>query len=202
MAYGSFKTIDNFHRLIDILKSFRDGINQYRENIQMGVKVGMVNSLEECVVGYECLVDKYEYISTDRRPDSILNEPFVAKIAQNPLPESWNETAKIWLQEYGKTLTQSLREALVRYLGVPLVDLFNYLAKDHQSNCVPSNVSSGLATRPVSYVYNNGIIDRSRPTTKSLPTGERVDGKKAYERILTFFTTTYTTPGKNHNIFD
>lgn len=196
MAYGSFKTIKDFERFMDVLKGFRDSINQYRENIQLGVKVGMVNSLEECKVGYDCIVDSFRFISTDRRPESILYEHFVAKIARNPLPSSWNESAKLWLHKYGKTLVDSLKDGVVRNLGVPIARLFHYLRDEHQRHCVPSSVSSGLATRPVPYVYNNGVANQSRPTTKTLPTGERVSGKKGYERILRFFTTTNITPGR------
>ena len=56
-------------------------------------------------------------------------------------------------------------------------------------HCVPSHVSSGLATLPVDYVYKDGKPTGER-TTKVLPTGERLDGRQSYNRIVTFFTTT------------
>jgi len=61
-------------------------------------------------------------------------------------------------------------------------------------HCVPSTVSSGLASLPLSYVYNNGTADTTKPTTKRLPTGEVLDGKKTYERLIGSFTTNNMTP--------
>ena len=75
-----------------------------------------------------------------------------------------------------------------------------YLRKVHVQYCVPSNVSSGLATRPLSYVYVNGTPDTSRKTNMSLPTGEILDGKKSYKDIVSFFTTNSMTPDKIHHL--
>lgn len=55
-------------------------------------------------------------------------------------------------------------------------------------HCVPSNVSSGLANLPLSHVYFNGTKTNTT-TTPFLPTGEKLNGKKAYEKILAFYTT-------------
>ena len=61
-------------------------------------------------------------------------------------------------------------------------------------HCVPSNVSSGLSFLPVSYVYINGSANVNENTTKVLPTGEPLSGSKAYVELLSFFTTTNSTP--------
>ena len=66
--------------------------------------------------------------------------------------------------------------------------------------CVPSNVSSGLATRPLSYVYVNGTPDTSRKTNMSLPTGEILDGKTSYKKIVSFFTTNSMNPDEIHRL--
>ena len=66
-------------------------------------------------------------------------------------------------------------------------------------HCVPSNVSSGLATLPLAYVYINGTKTNQR-TTMKLPTGEPLDGKKAYEIIMPYFTTVDLTPDDVHNL--
>ena len=55
-------------------------------------------------------------------------------------------------------------------------------------------MSSGLAGLPVDYVYINLTADRKRLTTKKLPTGELLNGKESYEKIVSYFTTTNITP--------
>ena len=55
-------------------------------------------------------------------------------------------------------------------------------------------MSSGLASLPLPFVYVNNTPDESRPTNKSLPTGELLNGTKSYELIVTYFTTNSLTP--------
>ena len=70
-----------------------------------------------------------------------------------------------------------------------------YLEQDHQRHCVPSNVSSGLATLPLDHVWVDGKENKSWPTNKMLPTGEMLDGKIAYAKwIMPYFTTNEMTP--------
>lgn len=75
-----------------------------------------------------------------------------------------------------------------------LCSFFRYLRKDHIKHCVPSNVSSGPATLPLSFVYVNNTADKSKPTNKSLPTGEVLNGKKSYQQIVSYFTTITMSP--------
>ena len=76
---------------------------------------------------------------------------------------------------------------------------FRFLETENLYHCVPSSVSSGLANLPVPYVYVNGS-PTDEVTTKVLPTGEPLSGKKAYESILPFFTTTTKTPNEVHDL--
>ena len=70
-----------------------------------------------------------------------------------------------------------------------------YLEQDHQRHCVPSNVSSGLATLPLDHVWVDGKENKSWPTNKMLPTGEMLDGKMAYANwIMPYFTTNEMKP--------
>ena len=66
-------------------------------------------------------------------------------------------------------------------------------------HCVPSSVSSGLAKLPLDYVYENGTRTNER-TSKKLPLGEPLDGKKAYESIMPYFTTITKTPDEVHQL--
>ena len=51
-------------------------------------------------------------------------------------------------------------------------------------------MAGGLSALPVDYVYNNGVPDMSKRTTKVLPIGkEPINGSKSYEMILGYFTT-------------
>jgi len=43
-------------------------------------------------------------------------------------------------------------------------------------------------------VWFKGTENTSWPTNKNLPTGEKLDGKKAYSMILPYFTTNEMTP--------
>lgn len=91
-------------------------------------------------------------------------------------------------------------DSLVENVGKPIDDFFTYLRRDHIQHCVPSNVSSGLATLPLSFVYANNTAIKSRPTNKSLPTGELLNGTKSYKQIVSYFTTNTMTPDDIHEL--
>lgn len=77
---------------------------------------------------------------------------------------------------------------------------FRYLKHEHMQHCVPSSVSSGLSFLPLSFVYVNGTADINRKTTKVLPSGEPLNGSRAYVEILSYFTTTNNTPDEVHEL--
>ena len=86
------------------------------------------------------------------------------------------------------------------FYDADLVVLHRYLEIDHIQHCVPSKVSSGLSFLPVSFVYVNGSANVTQKTTKVLPTGEPLNGAKAYIDILSYFTTTNNTPEEVHEL--
>ena len=78
---------------------------------------------------------------------------------------------------------------------------FRYLEHEHSLHCVPSNVSSGLASLPLDFVYFKGTKNTSWPTSKMLPkTSEELSGRKAYSMILPYFTTNDMTPFEVHQL--
>ena len=77
---------------------------------------------------------------------------------------------------------------------------YRYLEHEHIHHCVPSNVSSGLAGLPLKYVWYDGQANTSLPTNRTLPTGEPLDGKKAYSQIMSYFTTNQMTPLEVHEL--
>lgn len=101
--------------------------------------------------------------------------------------------SEAWGKKHGKSVQASIDEALVENVGKPLDSLLKYLEFNHSQYCVPSNVSSGLATLPLQFIYKNGIKTGTR-TNPILPSGEALNGSKAYEMILPYFTTNQMSP--------
>ena len=82
----------------------------------------------------------------------------------------------------------------------PLNSIFSYVENEHMRHCVPSNVSSGLANLPLKYVWFDGKENTSWPTDPKLPTGEPLNGPKAYSKIMSYFTTNAMTPMEVHEL--
>ena len=190
-------TIEDMQAIIEVLKGFGRGIKRYQENIQLGVKTGMVGSEEECRVGLDCLSQIYPKIAESLHEEDIMMENFAYPFLSEKFYKRFQNVSGLWFETHGNiSLEQSMVESLINYVGIPLVNLLQYLATDHMKHCVPSNVSSGLFNRPVHYVYYDGIANVSEPASRRLPSGEMIDGKAGYERTMRFFTTTNHTAGE------
>ena len=97
-------------------------------------------------------------------------------------------------------MLSSLRKLVFHnYVSIFLI-LYRYLETEHIRHCVPSNVSSGLATLPLKYVWLDGKENKSWPTKPVLPTGERLNGSQAYSKIMSYFTTNTMTPMEVHKL--
>lgn len=88
--------------------------------------------------------------------------------------------------------------------GCPMTDLSffsnpRYVEKEHLQYCAPSGLSSGLASLPLDFIYINGT-KTNRTTTKTLPTGEKLDGKATYLKLMQYFTTTEKTPDEIYEL--
>ncbi|KAK3707602.1 hypothetical protein QZH41_017865, partial [Actinostola sp. cb2023] len=167
---------------------------QYIENLKYGVSAGMVPPIEACKAGINGLTSRYKYIAHNGE-QGVFNESYSKQIMNATFLSRFNLTEiRQWQEKYGKSVNESLQEFVLEYVGKPINNLFRYLREEHMLHCVPSTVSSGLASLPLSYVYNNGTADTTKPTTKRLPTGEVLDGKKTYERLIGSFTTNNMTP--------
>lgn len=105
-----------------------------------------------------------------------------------------------WRKDFGKSILDSAISTLVEYFGKPLSKLIHFFKYEYQTYCVPSQISSGLASLPLKYIFINGSQTRTR-TTLILPYGEKLNGSKSYERILYYFTTSEDlTPEKIHQL--
>lgn len=181
---------------MNMLPKFQQGIDQYKLNLQRGVMSGMVRSISECAEGIECIKQYNLDLYTRRKPDAVLSWYGVHSRIQDFVSHVSIRDLSAWIEKYGKNMSDSLSEGVIKFVGTPLVSLFEYLENDHMTHCVPGNVSSGLGTRPVDYVYFNGSRT-SKTTNQTLDGTEKImKGKKAYKDILSYFTTTSYTPGK------
>ena len=189
-------TVRDIEVIVEALKSFGRGISQYHQNVRLGVTTGMVGSIEECKVGFDCIKQIYPKMAESFQEGDIMMESFNYPLLTTAFVWQFQNVTELWFHKYGIPLDQSLAESLISFVGVPLANLLRYLAQDHMKHCVPSNVSSGLFSRPLSYVYYNGVPNKSEPTSKRLPTGEVIRAKAAYERTMRFFTTTNDDAGK------
>ena len=167
-----------------------------RQNVQLGVKSGMVRTVIDCQAGVDALKEKYRQLSLANNTEGVLKEWFAkgyldAQYLQqltSGVDDKWTEDHK------GKNVNASLKEALKEGIGQPLLDLINYLDNEHKSHCLPNDLASGLSNLPVDYVYNNLVPDKNKPTTKKLPTGEPLNGTESYKLIVSYFTTTDISP--------
>lgn len=78
-------------------------------------------------------------------------------------------------------------DSLINYVGVFLVNLLWYLVMDYMKYCVFSNVFSGFFNCLLCYVYYNGVFNVFEFMIMKFLSGELIDGKVGYERIMCFF---------------
>ena len=69
---------------------------------------------------------------------------------------------------------------------------FRYLEEEHIKYCYDG--ATGIAKLPLNAVYADGVRDPSRPTTGSLPNGDKFNASTSYKRLLSFFTSTSVSP--------
>lgn len=206
-VYGSLGTYHKPNNASDVeliekkLKTHKAGILQYIENMKMGVRRGMVRSVEECKAGIDSIELAYSDVSLHNATGVL--KAWFAQPLLDPLYYSdiTKETNKKWKEAHkGKNVSETVKEYLVKYLGEPLEQMLRYIEEEHSRHCVPSNVSSGLASLPLKYVWIDGKENKSWPTEPNLPTGEPLDGKLAYSQIMSFFTTNKMTPMEVHEL--
>lgn len=183
------------------LKTHKEGILQYIENVKMGVKIGMVRSVEECKAGLNAISRRYLNVSLHNET-GVLKEWYVAPLLDadfyanitDDMDNQWKTTHS------GKNVSETIKDWLVKYVGEPINQMLRYLKLEHSRHCVPSNVSSGLAGLPLTHVWFDGRQNVSFPTTQTLPTGEKLNGSWAYSQIMSYFTTNQMTPLQVHEL--
>ena len=75
------------------------------------------------------------------------------------------------------------------------IKLFSrFLETDYILHCVPDNVSSGLSSLPLLHVYVDGVVKSDQQTTQELPSGHKLNGTRAYLKLMSIFTTLDISP--------
>ena len=74
--------------------------------------------------------------------------------------------------------------------------LFRHLETEYIRHCIPSNVSSGLSSLPLPYMYVDEIAKSDQPTTQELPSRDRLSGAQTYLKLISVFTTLVCIAGK------
>lgn len=86
-----------------------------------------------------------------------------------------------------------------RYFINSLNSVFRFIKEEQVPHCAPDSVATGLGSLPLAYVFVNGSQTNTK-TTQELPTGEKLNGKDSYKRLLAHFTTTSQTPDEIYNL--
>lgn len=208
-GFDVYNGIGLYHKPYDVsdlkllkekLETHKAGILQYIENMKMGIRKGMVRSVEECLAGTDSIKRKYLNVSLYNET-GIWKEWFVEPILD---PEYYsNITKKVddaWKKKHGMNVSDTVKDYLLTYLGKPLHQLLRFLEEEYIRYCVPSNLSSGLGRLPLKYVWYDGKENKSFPTEPVLPSGDKLDGRYAYSLIMSYFTTNDMTPMKVHDL--
>ena len=170
-----------------------------RDNIALGVQAGMVRSSIDCKAGLDAFKEKYPMVATRNSSTGVLEEWYTQHyLKRSYLAKLEREVNASWRQQHGgQSVREAIKEALLKGIGQPLINLIHYLEFTHSRHCVPNDVASGLANLPVDFVYTDGVPGKR--TTKILPgTNRTLSGKETYRRILSYFTTTDITPEEVH----
>ncbi|XP_066933605.1 uncharacterized protein [Clytia hemisphaerica] len=184
------ETYNDLNKIVSKLKLFKNSIENYKHNIVLGVRTGMVRPSEVCQNGYDIFVSlspKVKHLGAkgvlkERYTKTLLDSKYYDKISVKDV-EAFKTQHKV------KNITEKMSDVLLDYLGKPLHEFIEFLKTNHSRHCVPSSVSSGLANLPLKRVW----LDQKETdieTTQKLPTGEILKGAKSYEMILPYFTTT------------
>ena len=157
----------------------------------------MVRSSIDCKAGLDAFKEKYTMVAQKNTSAAVLEE-WYTKLYLKPqyLKKLERGVNARWQKEHaGQSVSEAIREALVKGIGEPLLKLIHFLEFEHSRHCPPNDVASGLARLPVDFVYTDGVPDVKNRTTKILPgTRRKLNGTETYRMILSYFTTTDITP--------
>lgn len=189
------RTYADVQHVIDKIMKHKETLERYRDNIALGVKVGMVRSSIDCKAGLDAFKEKYPMVVKRNASTGVLYEWYTKLyLGRQYLAKLERGVNARWRKQHdGQSVREAINQALLRGVGEPLLNLIHYLEFEHSRHCLPNDVASGLANLPVKYVYTDGVPGNK--TTGILPgTNRTLNGKETYRSILSYFTTTDITP--------
>lgn len=201
LAFKHFKpsTVSEMETLKSKFKELNQTFAQFVENMKLGVAAGMVRTIEECKAGLDGLKDKYREVAVNG-PTGIYEASFIKPfLAKDFISNMNDDQLSKWQGKYGKSASESLREFALEYVGKAIDHMLRFIKEEHIAHCAPDSVATGLGSLPLAYVFVNGS-QTSTKTTQKLPTGEELNGKDSYKKLLAHFTTTSQTPDEIYNL--
>ncbi|XP_031562253.1 uncharacterized protein LOC116298050 isoform X3 [Actinia tenebrosa] len=190
-------SVNEVQILLNKIKTLNHTFSQYRQNLIDGVRAGMVRDIDDCKRGLHSFfvfyrnMNKVEDVMRQRIAKGLTRDSTLDKLSK--------EEKEKWFTKYNKTVKQDIRDHVLKYIGEPLYKLITYLKTTYLEHCLPVNESSGLSGLPLTHVYINGS-KTNQLTYPYLPTGQRLNGSKAYESIMPYFTTSDITPNEVHDL--
>ena len=86
----------------------------FRSNIDLGVKTGMVRSIEDCKSGVDALKEESTELAKTNKSESILDEWYTSSFLDGEFLDYVPEKdLQLWIKNNGKTALSSIKEALI-----------------------------------------------------------------------------------------
>lgn len=150
------RTLKDLELIIFWVKEHRNTFEQYLKNVKQGVKSGMVSPTEVCKAAAKTFALNYNKVQVHGAKGAL--RMAFAKVLNDPsyyekVPDS---VFAAFERKHGDFF-KKLNETAVNDFGAPLKDLIDYLTKEHQSYCPPSDVTSGLGRLPLDNIYKDGV---------------------------------------------
>ncbi|XP_046857657.1 uncharacterized protein LOC124451071 isoform X1 [Xenia sp. Carnegie-2017] len=116
-SYGSRVTPQSFEdaeKIIEKILSNRHSIFQFKSNMQLGVRTGMVRSKFNCIAGINAFKQIFKKISSKNNASEVVNEWFVDVYTKEKFIKNLStKDREKWMVTYKKNFTQSVKESLI-----------------------------------------------------------------------------------------
>lgn len=160
---GPITSLTDMKNIISIVKSHRVTFEQYMQNMKDGVKSGMVWSEEVCKASAKTFRKLYGRVR--KEPEGILKMKFAQMLMSGITTQRglYKKLTNAELEQFrashkGQSYEEKMQKTIVENIGEPLHDLIVYMKEEHVQYCPPSDISSGLGSLPLKYIYKNGKI--------------------------------------------